>query len=578
LTRPNRLTPRDGLALTLLLVPYLWLVQRYWFVCDDAFITFRYSKNLAQGFGPRYNIAKEVPVEGSSDFLWMVIAAVVEKAGQEPRLWMPAISAALGVLLVGWIYVFNRKHAGAGTVSAFAATLFVATFPPFAVWSTSGLETMPETLFLFGAFALLSTRDDELGVTLAGLCGLGLSLVRTEGIAWTVVIAALVSSARALHGRPWKRQLAVYATVLLLPFSAYYAWRTQYYHAWVANTALAKVHLEPVTFVRGLMYIALFITTLLSPLVVLWSVPTAWMKHRDKPSFGLAVSTSLMAVAIPAYAVTVSGDYMTWFRILVPAVPFVAVTLALAWSDWEDEGSAGVYRTVGLTAALATLSLLPAMDVHLVPESARESVAIREKLGFFRSENQQWEAMNEHVATWSEKGRAMAQYAKPGETYVAAAIGATGYYSGVYIYDRNGLVNREVAMQPWSGELRSPGHDKVVDRSFFFDKKPDILDSKVLGGPRMKTQINEALREMEAAEVKSTYYPDLLKVNVQPANGPRPRYLFALRRAESPEDAAAHWAAFTEEHGLRTPDDEDEPKGKGKRSDDKAAEPAGAGE
>jgi hypothetical protein len=225
----------------------------------------------------------------------------------------------------------------------------------------------------------------------------------------------------------------------------------------------------------------------------------------------------------------------------VPSVPFVVISLALAWKGWETSG--GRNQVAAMGAALAVLSVLPALDVHLVPAPAREAVSIREKLGFFRSENQQWEAMNEHVATWSEKGRALKLYAKPRERYVAAAIGALGYYSDIYIYDRNGLVNREVAEQPWNGELRSPGHDKVVDRSFFFDKNPDILDAKVLTTARLSAQLRAALKEMEATEVQDRYYPDVFPL---PGEGRRSgdKVLLALRRADSPTDAQARWAEF----------------------------------
>lgn len=535
----SRLDRRDALAFGILLVPYLWLVQRFWFVCDDAFITFRYSRNLAQGLGPRYNLGREVPVEGYSDFLWMLLAAVFEKLEMEPRVWMPAVSVTIGLAVLGGLYTFLRRTAGVGLMATFCATLFVATFPPFAVWSTSGLETMAEVGLMFLTFTLLYTRDDDLGTALAGLAGLGLALVRTEGIAWDVVLGALSAGARWYDGRPIRRPLLQYAAVIAVPFTLYFVWRYTYYQSWVANTALAKVHMEPVTLLRGLLYIALYALTLLSPLALLWALPAAWRSDRKS----LAGFAGLMALGVPAYAVTVSGDYMAWFRILVPGVPFLGVLLGLGWKSWEDS-SAGRTRLGVMGLSLAALSVLPAFDLHLVPESAREAVAIREKLGFFRSENEQWQAMNDHVATWTEKGLALKQYADKGDSYVAAAIGATGYYSNLYIYDRNGLVNREVAMQPWSGELRSPGHDKVVDRSFFYDKKPDILDSHVIGGAKLRAQIKASLKEMEATDVRDRYYPELTEVDVHPANGPKPRYLIALRRADDKATAEERWAAF----------------------------------
>ena len=40
-------------GVTLLGLPYIYLVHRFWFVTDDAFISFRYARNLAAGHGLR---------------------------------------------------------------------------------------------------------------------------------------------------------------------------------------------------------------------------------------------------------------------------------------------------------------------------------------------------------------------------------------------------------------------------------------------------------------------------------------------------------------------------------------------
>jgi arabinofuranosyltransferase len=549
----ERLSRQDQGFLAALLVPYLALVARYHFVCDDAFITWRYSKHVAMGYGPRYNLANEVPVEGYSDFLWMLIGAAVEAVGASPITVMPAISALCGVALIVWMYRFQRLTLGIAPTPTAAATLFAATLPPFAVWSTSGLETMPETLLLFGAAVKLWYGRTDRDIDLAALCALGLALIRTEGIAWCVVIAALGAAYRAWEGRPVQAPLLRFTALLLLPFSLYFAWRAWFYQSWVANTAKAKVHLEPVTLLRGLLYLALYALTLLSPLLLAAAAPAAWKSRWRKPVAPMLA----MALAVPAYAVVVSGDYMAWFRILVPGVPFFVVVLGVAYQTWTTRHP----RLVpAIALAAATLSLLPVADVHLVPEPWREAVSIREKLGFFRTENLQWAAMNEHVTTWTEKGIALREHTQPGETYVAAAIGATGYYSDLYIYDRNGLVNREVAELPWSGELRSPGHDKVVDRSFFFDKKPDILDAKVISGPRVAGQIRRALLEMEAEPVKRRYYPELIPLS--PAERGVPRFLIPLRRAATPEVSEEKWAAFQAQWATfktgRREDDEDD--------------------
>ncbi|MEE2886561.1 MAG: hypothetical protein VX951_03930, partial [Planctomycetota bacterium] len=53
----------------------LGLVHAYslFWTCDDAFISFRYSDNLIEGKGLRYNAVEKV--EGYSNFLWTILIA-----------------------------------------------------------------------------------------------------------------------------------------------------------------------------------------------------------------------------------------------------------------------------------------------------------------------------------------------------------------------------------------------------------------------------------------------------------------------------------------------------------------------
>ena len=63
----------DMLGFIFVWIPYALLVRRFWWLCDDAFISFRYSRNWALGNGLRYNLGEHIPVEGYSNFLWVAI-------------------------------------------------------------------------------------------------------------------------------------------------------------------------------------------------------------------------------------------------------------------------------------------------------------------------------------------------------------------------------------------------------------------------------------------------------------------------------------------------------------------------
>ena len=114
---------------------------RYWFVCDDAFITFRFAHNWALGRGLVFNPGEWPPVEGYSDFLWLLAATAIEGIGRSPAAILPWVSAATAVVLVLRVFAVARGPLGLGTVPSFLAALTLACSPAMGCWATSGATT-----------------------------------------------------------------------------------------------------------------------------------------------------------------------------------------------------------------------------------------------------------------------------------------------------------------------------------------------------------------------------------------------------------------------------------------------------
>jgi hypothetical protein len=53
--RISRSRALDRLFCALAVAVYLWQTWRFWFLIDDAFISYRYARNLARGFELVYN-------------------------------------------------------------------------------------------------------------------------------------------------------------------------------------------------------------------------------------------------------------------------------------------------------------------------------------------------------------------------------------------------------------------------------------------------------------------------------------------------------------------------------------------
>ena len=101
---------RRGRVIHLLSLPWLallaWLTSVAWFLTDDAFISFRYVRNLLEGHGLVFNPGEYV--EGYTNFLWIL---------ELVALWGPLRPApgAGGPVALGGLH---RRHPGRAVVVA----------------------------------------------------------------------------------------------------------------------------------------------------------------------------------------------------------------------------------------------------------------------------------------------------------------------------------------------------------------------------------------------------------------------------------------------------------------------------
>jgi hypothetical protein len=472
------------LALAVALVPFAFLVHRFDFLCDDAFITFRYSRNLAEGLGLVYNPPQlEAPVEGYSEFLWAGLMALGMKVGASPEVASRTLSVLAGVLMVaGLVRALVRRYPDA-PAAVLTSSFLLGSAPPLAVWSTGGMATMPTAALAVALFLVAHGApavDWRRRALLLGLISAGLTLMRADA----ALLVALVLSPPILTGfvrkdeQQWRPALAAAATGALV-FLGHMAWRYSVYGDWVPNTARVKLGFSGAAAGRGLDYV---VSAWLSmpglALITLGALAGAWCSRRR---VGGAEASGVAALVLggTAYAISSGGDFMCFARFLVPVVPFAVLGSAGALARIEERTRAGAVLA-GLAAAI--LSALAAFDVHAVPESTRLAFHFRHNQTLMgvrpsASELQQWRNMSDRASYWAEVGRALAQHAPPNASLVYGAVGAIGYHSNLFIHDRNGLVTREVAMRPPHEELRSPGHDKVVPPEFFLRLNPTFLDA-----------------------------------------------------------------------------------------------------
>lgn len=464
-----------GLLFCLPAACYTVLACRFWFITDDAFISFRYARNWAEGLGLRYNIGVDPPVEGFSNFLWTALMAGLHWLGLDMAAAATWVSFFLGLLLLWIVNRYLLALFGPGRGAVFLGTLFLALLPPFAVWSTGGLETMLFAFLLFIAFANLPGSSGKPRPLLAGTAAGLLALTRPEGIIWGLALAGIHLLRRLLERKKVvDGNLFRYLAPLLAITAIFLAARILYFEKPLPNTAYAKVGFSAEIVERGALYFANFCLTFVTPAILIVSMPFLWIGRKGQ---GPVAAAAAVIGGFAAFTILTGGDFMAMGRFLAPAAPFLAITCAAVFLAMRP-GDLVPTKPIWILAVLClAVQVLPAFDLGLLPRSLQKALHFRWNVDEIRTEAEQWAYMKENTRRWAAAGKALNNYASEGDSVVCPNIGAIGYHSGLFIFDMCGLIDPTVSQwEALPGKAKkSAGHERMRPMGYFLVHGPTVL-------------------------------------------------------------------------------------------------------
>jgi len=459
-------TVASFVALPALLALAAWHSQSRWFLIDDAFISFRYARNLAEGSGLVFNAGERV--EGYTSFLWTCASAGAIRAGLDPEMVIPAMGIAASLLLLAALYCWSRELT-LPPAWALVAPAMLAVNRSYAGWATGGLETRFFSLLIVTlAWRLdVERRRDAanprpLSAILAGLA----CLTRPEG--WLSPVIRLLThpwrSARAGRGKENLRSLAIWLGVFASIAGTHLIWRMIYYDDWLPNSFRAKV--PGLRLESGLVYLGLFaLHHLAAPLAAAClALPAGFGRIR---SIGASVARDLSGFALPfcatyvAYTALIGGDHFE-FRFMDPVLPFLYVSLALfSWRCLASRASLPAPLWGRARAASAAGLLVVAAGVSAVLGFSGFDATLR-FMGRERSVSiVSMEAESAYLDHWSRIGRWLARHAAQGESIAVAPAGAIPWYSGLRTLDMLGINDRDLAAMPPMEGLNI-GHERMA--------------------------------------------------------------------------------------------------------------------
>ena len=429
-----------------------WRAISLAWVGDDAFISFRYARNLVDGHGLVYNVGETV--EGYTNFLWTMLIAAGMLIGLEPVGLSQALgivsylATALILVFLSWKLWRNWNTPGMAVVPL--AALAVLVQRDSHVYATSGLETAATTALVTLGFYLL-----VLGRRPRAFLGAGLTLVaavmsRPDAAIFYVMGLVFVAAAQ----KPRLPSLAAYLAPLLIIYVPYWVWRFTYYGYPFPNTYYAKSAYASY-YSQGLIYLWLYFKTYYVLLVLpLAGIPLAvtslrpFVKERSIGLLPARIGLLGLLFIIPFlfYVARVGGDFM-FARFLIPITPISFLLFEAS--------------LVRFSRRLSLSLLISLLIVVGVAARWDQYPGVRERRGGIADE------IDFYPRSWLEQARVDGPRLSRYLDGLDVAVGFLGsramlmYYSGLpdAIECAAGLTDEHIAHQPIE-QRGPPGHEK----------------------------------------------------------------------------------------------------------------------
>lgn len=215
------------------------------FTIDDAYISFRYSENWINGDGLTWN-AGDDPVEGYSNFLWVVLAGIILKLGVSIEFGIKLAGIILALLNLILIYKIAKEITKSDLWSSIVI-LFTAATPAFGFWAVGALENHLFMFFLYLGIYLLFNELKHNSYPYSAAAFAGAAMTRHEGAVLfvaTLIFLALRQFDLSKFSLSCKKEDLTYwfksALTFGIIYTPYFIWRVQYYGYFFPNTYYAK--------------------------------------------------------------------------------------------------------------------------------------------------------------------------------------------------------------------------------------------------------------------------------------------------------------------------------------------------
>jgi len=447
-----------GLAVAAL---YAVNVERYFFLADDAFISFRYAANLAAGHGAVWNPGEYV--EGYTNFLWVLILAAGIWLGMAPEVLSPTLGIVCGAGVLILLGRFSAQRLGSLHPLVWLPLFTLALSRSFTAWSSGGLATQLFTLLILAAqIRFIRERSQQTEpIWISSLLFALATLTRPVGGLFTLV-AGLFFLSRVIRAKASLRELCIWVLPWALLVGSHFVFRHSYYGEWLPNTFYAKVNgFWPD---QAWHYFSIFQTDYkigyYVPLIFLGLIRSRGLTH-------LYLCTSVLVYC--AYLFSIGGGRFE-FRFLVVVLPALYWLIAEGLRELIDGPGPGHTGFVALGAAVAAALLITTHLGSVSPDARRN-----------RHHIESIELTREYARDRARQGKILAGYIASGVLsrdlmLCVGGAGALPYYTNWPTLDFRGLNDPHIARSPIE-ERGAIAHEHFADEAYLRERGVVVFDS-----------------------------------------------------------------------------------------------------
>ena len=417
--------------------------ERFFTLFDDAMISMRYAKNLANGYGLVWNPGGE-RVEGYTNPLWVFFMALFHLLPlSESKISLPIQLSGMGFLLINLFCVkkiadFLSKGDRFASLTAVFLTAF---YYPLIFWSLRGMEVSVLVCIVNLSIwlALRSVHAGRPSMVMYLILGIA-TLVRPDLIvtAISILVYVLVVDPRNRRGNAVLGFTVLFSFVLLQT-----AFRLTYFGEFLPNTYYLKMTGYPalLRISRGLIVTPKFLCTMI-PLVLLAPFVYGFLRRNSQALLLFWIFSTQML-----YSIYVGGDaWELWGRsnrYVVIAVPALFILLGCTLAEMRRLFSDSEYSNAiplsekGVTLSAIALVLGAQLSFNAIPSTG---------------EFKEWLLLDRPYMAAADQGSVetalmLKRITTPDATIAVTSSGVLPYFSDRTAIDLLGKNDKKIAWQ-----------------------------------------------------------------------------------------------------------------------------------